>query len=92
MTLIVYITSPTFGMIFIIARLLLKPRDSKTGLKNQLGKLTDCPTLRWVFQCFQGIHLVFLSGVQQIVNLTEEPQLTLSCFPHFCQKYYSSSG
>ena len=25
-------------------------------LKNQLGKLTNTPTLRWIFQWFQGIH------------------------------------
>jgi hypothetical protein len=37
-------------------RRLLKER--KTGIKNQLGKLTERPTLRWIFQCFQGIHLV----------------------------------
>ena len=42
----------------------------KTGIKNQLGKLTMTPTLRLVFQCFQGIHLLTLDGVNQIVNLT----------------------
>jgi transposase len=26
----------------------------KIGIKNQLGKLTICPTLRWVFQCFHS--------------------------------------
>ncbi len=31
-------------------------KEAKTGLKNQLGKLTEKPTLRWMFQCFQGIH------------------------------------
>jgi transposase len=54
-------------------------REAKTGLKNQLGKLTLRPTLRWIFQCFQGIHLVVLSGVKQVVNLTESRRLTL-CF------------
>jgi transposase len=43
-------------------------KEAKTGLKNQLGKLTARPTLRWIFQCFQGIHLVVLSGVKQIIN------------------------
>ncbi len=23
---------------------------------NQLGKLTNTPTLRWIFKCFQGVH------------------------------------
>ena len=26
-------------------------RTAKTGIKNQLGKLTPRPTLRWIFQC-----------------------------------------
>ena len=30
--------------------------SAKTGIPNQLGKLTARPTLRWIFQCFQGIH------------------------------------
>jgi transposase len=60
----------------------------KIGIKNQLGKLTICPTLRWVFQCFQGIHLLTLNGINQIVNLTSERHLTLSHLPSSCQKYY----
>ncbi len=67
-------------------------RESKTGLKNQLGKLTKRPTLRWIFQGFQGIHLVVLQGVKKIVNLTEERRLSLSFFPSYCQEYYSLSG
>jgi len=27
--------------------------NSKSTIKNQLGKATDRPTLRWIFQCFQ---------------------------------------
>ncbi len=73
-------------------QLRLKLSEGQTGLKNQLGKLTERPTLRWIFQCFQGIHLVFLNGVKQIVNLTDERKLTLSFFPSLCQKYYILSG
>ncbi len=25
--------------------------SAKTGIPNQLGKLTERPTLRWIFQC-----------------------------------------
>ena len=67
-------------------------KEKKTGVKNQLGKLTDRPTLRWIFQCFQGIHLVILDGVKQIVNLTESRCKTLSFFSPECQKYYILSG
>ena len=75
----------------------------KIGIKNQLGKLTLSPTLRWVFQsqcvgrvsrleatgeCFQGIHILTLNSVNQIVNLTTERQFILNCLPSSCQKYY----
>ena len=63
-----------------------------TGLKNQLGKLTNSPTLRWIFQSFQGVHLVIFQGIKQIVNLTDERWWTLSFFPESVQKYYLLSG
>ena len=44
----------------------------KTGVKNQLAPLTDRPTLRWIFQCFQSIHVFYMQGVKQISNLTNE--------------------
>jgi hypothetical protein len=28
-------------------------KESKSTIKNQLGKATNSPTLRWIFQCFQ---------------------------------------
>ncbi len=66
--------------------------SAKTGIPNQLGKLTDRPTLRWIFQCFQGIHLLVHQGIKQVVNLTEERQATLKFFPLSCQQYYLLSG
>jgi transposase len=67
-------------------------KEKKTGIKNQLGKLTERPTLRWIFQCFQGIHLVINKRIKQIVNLTDERALILSFFPISCQNYYILSG
>ncbi len=62
--------------------------SAKQTIKNQLGKPTATPTMRWVFQCFQSIHLVILDGVQQIVNLTQEHQGILRFLGAPCQKYY----
>jgi len=42
----------------------LKRTDS--GVKNQLGRLTDQPTLRIHFQCFQSIHIYVYHGIKQI--------------------------
>ena len=65
---------------------------AKTGIPNQLGKLTERPTLRWIFQCFQGIHLLIYQGIKQVVNLTEQRLLTLKFFAESIQKYYILSG
>ncbi|NEN94577.1 MAG: IS1634 family transposase [Moorea sp. SIO3I7] len=62
--------------------------STKQKIQNQLGKPTATPTMRWVFQCFQSIHLVILNGVQQIVNLTPEHQRILQFLGAPCQKYY----
>ncbi|HEY9607630.1 MAG TPA: IS1634 family transposase, partial [Allocoleopsis sp.] len=63
-------------------------KTSQSRLKNQLGKLTDRPTLRWIFQCFQSIHLLIFNGGKQISNLTDERLGILRFFPEACRRYY----
>jgi transposase len=55
---------------------------------NQLGRPTNCPTLRWIFQCFQSIHVVNLEASVQISNLHESRLSLLEFFPDSCQDYY----
>lgn len=66
-------------------------KRAKAEVKNQVNKLTIRPTIRWIFQCFQVIHIFILNGVKQIVNLTEERRFILNFLPSSCQKYYLSS-
>ena len=63
-------------------------KQAQTGIKNQLGRLTERPTLRWIFQCFQAVHLLLFDRVKQVSNLTDERLKTLSFFPATCQAYY----
>lgn len=63
-------------------------QQAQTGIKNQLGRLTQRPTLRWIFQCFQAVHLLQVDSVKQVSNLTDERLRTLSFFPATCQVYY----
>jgi transposase len=63
-------------------------KQSQACLKNQLGKLTDRPTIRWIFQCFQSIHLLIFNGGKQISNLTDERLAILYFFPEACRRYY----
>jgi transposase len=57
-------------------------------VKNQVGKGINNPTLRWIFQCFQGIHYVTTLEVKQVFNLTKERSFILEFLPSSCLKYY----
>ncbi|MEE6160170.1 IS1634 family transposase [Cylindrospermopsis raciborskii G7] len=63
-------------------------RESKSTIKDQLGKLTDRPTLRWIFQCFQGIHLVEYNNKKQVSNWTKDRDFILNLLPNNCLRYY----
>jgi transposase len=57
-------------------------------IKNQLGKETNSPTLRWIFQQFQAVHLLKFRGENEVSNLTDERLNLLQLFPKPCQQYY----
>jgi len=63
-------------------------KDSKSTIKNQLGKATDRPTLRWIFQCFQCIHLVTLNQEEHISNWNKDRDFILRLLPDDCFRYY----
>lgn len=63
-------------------------KESKSTIKNQLGKATNCPTLRWIFQCFQCIHLVTLNQEEHISNWNQDRDFILSLLPDDCLSYY----
>ena len=63
-------------------------KAGKSSVKNQLNKATERPTLRWIFQCFQGIHCFKVEGEERISNLNEERCRILGFLPVACQKYY----
>jgi transposase len=62
--------------------------QANQSLANQLGKGTQRPTLRWVFQCFMAVHYVVVNGVRQIVNLTDDRRRILQFFGSACRQYY----
>ena len=61
---------------------------SQETIPNQLGKPTNSPTLRWVFQCFLAVHLVTFHGDTQIVNLSPPRLHILNFFSPACRRYY----
>jgi transposase len=61
---------------------------TKSTIKNQLGKSINNPTMRWIFQCFQSIHLVEVNHDILVSNLTPEREYILSLLPETCRYYY----
>jgi transposase len=58
------------------------------GIRNQVNKITNKPTMRWVFQMFQAVHLVIINGQKQMSNLTEERQKIVTYLGKSCSQYY----
>lgn len=63
-------------------------KESKSTIKNQLGKATNSPTLRWIFQGFQCIHLITLNQEEHISNWNKDRDFILRLLPDDCLRYY----
>jgi transposase len=62
--------------------------EEGASIRQQGGKPTQRPTLRWVFQLFQAVHLLKVDGVKQISNLTDERRSILGFLSCGCRRYY----
>jgi transposase len=69
-----------------------KLKESGVTVSNQLGKPTQCPTLKWIFQKFRNINeaIIELKGSihREIINLNEEQIKIIKLFGQGCEKYY----
>ena len=63
-------------------------RKRYEGVRNQVKKLTNKPTMRWIFQMFQAVHLVTVNGDKQVSNLTQDRQDVLKHLGQYCSRYY----
>ena len=61
---------------------------AQEGVRNQVKKSTNKPTMRWIFQMFQAVHLVRINGENQVSNLTQERQEILQHLGKDCCQYY----
>ena len=50
-------------------RLRTRLAETNVTLPNQVNKPTATPTMRWVFQCFEGIDLLRISTATGIISL-----------------------
>jgi len=82
-------------LIYAIAEWMLRKRLKETGqtVLNQLGKPTERPTLKWVFQKFRNINEAIIelkrSIHRKIINIDAEQEMIVKLFGPKCEKYYS---
>lgn len=59
-------------LVYRLAEKRLRTRLAETDqtIPDQLNKPTNRPTMRWVFQCFEGIELLHIQTQRQVTSLT----------------------
>ena len=82
-------------LVYRLAEHRLRQRLAETGatVPDQLKKPTQRPTLRWVFQCFEGISLVLMQREErmetvEVTGLTDLHLLILGMLGPPYKKYY----
>ena len=61
---------------------------TQSTLPNQKGQATARPTLRWILQCFQSVHLIFIDGIKSRIQLTSRQTLILQFLCASSRQYY----
>ena len=58
-------------LVYTIAQRYLRQRlnQARASVPNQLGKATKTPTMRWIFQLFEGVHLLIRKTQDKIEEL-----------------------
>jgi transposase len=86
-------------LVYRLAEHRLRERLAATGqtVPNQLKPPTDRPTMRWVFQCFEGVSLVTFQPPEgpphwDLANLEPLHQQVAALLGPDCQKLYKSPG
>ena len=65
-------------------------KAQSTSFPDLKYKPTQTPTARWVFFCFQGLHVLTTSQDQElVVNLKERNRVIIDCLGAIYQKIYS---
>ncbi len=85
-------------LVYRLAEQRLRQRLTETGatVPDQLKKPTQRPTMRWVFQCFEGISIVLVQRggrmeTAQVTGLTDVHLLLLRLLGPPYEKYYELS-
>ncbi len=85
-------------LVYRLAEYRLRTRLAQTEqtIPNQVGKPTARPTMRWVFQCFEGIELLHVqtstTSLTIVLRLESVHRLILALLGPLYEKIYIPSG
>jgi transposase len=85
-------------LVYRLAEFRLRSRLAKTGqtIPDQVQKPTARPTMRWVFQCFEGIELLHVQAATTslvlVLRLLSVHRLVLHLLGPPYEKFYNLSG
>jgi transposase len=85
-------------LVYTLAQRILRHRldELDTTLLDQRGKPTARPTMRWIFQVFEGVHVLFLkigeSWQERVLNLSPERKRILELLGPPFQKIYEDAA
>lgn len=85
-------------LIYRLAEFRLRSRLAQTQqmIPDQVQKPTACPTMRWVFQCFEGIELLHVqtaaTSLVLVLRLQPVHRLILTLLGPLYEKIYDPSG
>jgi transposase len=84
-------------LVYMIAQRYLRQRleQARASVPNQLGKKTNTPTMRWIFQLFEGVHLLIHRVREEckeiVLNMNSVRSHVLAILGPQFEKIYSSS-
>lgn len=77
-----------YATLEFVTRTLLK-KQNRT-FENQVGKQVQNPTMRWIFHCFEGVHILYLPDMQPLVlNLKNKHHTIINLLGKNYLKYYT---
>ena len=85
-------------LVYRLAEYRLRARLAETEqtIPDQVGKPTARPTMRWVFQCFEGIELLHVqtdtTSLTIVLRLESVHRLILALLGPLYEKIYNPSG
>ena len=85
-------------LVYLLAEYRLRTRLAETGqtIPDQVHKPTARPTMRWVFQCFEGVELLHVrtasTSLTVVLRLQPVHRLILALLEPLYEHLYQASG